>query len=392
VTPKTIIVVTGAAGFIGKNLVHALQRHEQYEVFPITRDTGPDRTEEGLRRAHLIFHLAGINRPKHIEEYQSGNAAFTQELCDRLAGYGRRPMVVFASSSQAALENPYGLSKRAAEAALTRWAETSGGTAVIYRLNNVFGKWSRPNYNSVVATFCHNIARGIPIEIVNPERELELVYIDDIVASFMGLPARSGPETPAHAPGGVHFAEIPRSFKVSIGRLAALIQGFHRSRTELLLPSLADDFTRFLYGTYLSYLEGADFSYLLSQRADSRGSLAEFIKQPHFGQVFISRTAPGVTRGNHYHETKAEKFFVVEGQAIIRFRHVLGGPVIEHRVDGAEFKVLDIPPGYTHSIENTGNRELVTLFWASEIFQPEQPDTHARPVLPPPGPTELSRA
>jgi UDP-2-acetamido-2,6-beta-L-arabino-hexul-4-ose reductase len=242
-------------------------------------------------------------------------------------------------------------------------------------LKNVFGKWCRPNYNSVTATFCFNIAHGLPIQITDSVRELDLVYIDDVVKGLLAvddLPVSSGSTV---------YREIPHSHKTTLGELADLIQSFRRSRETLALPSMADEFTKRLYATYLSYLDGADFSYALEQRTDARGSLAEFIKQPHFGQVFVSRTHPGITRGNHYHHTKTEKFFVVEGEAIIRFRPILGGEVIEHCVSGAQFRVVDIPPGYAHSIENVGQTELVTLFWASEIFDPNRPDVYGQTVL-----------
>ncbi len=244
---------------------------------------------------------------------------------------------------------------------------------MVFRLTNVFGKWCRPNYNSVVATFAHNIARNLPISINDPVRELELVYIDDVVAAMLA--------TIDAAPEGVSEGKVSCVHRVTLGALANQLQVFHASRSTLVLPSFEVDFVKKLYATYLSYLEPDRFAYSLEQKTDQRGSLAEFLKSRQFGQLFVSRTKPGVTRGNHYHHTKTEKFLVVEGRAIVRFRHIEGGHVIEHAVSGSEFRVVDIPPGYTHSIENVGAGELVTLFWASEIFDPQRPDTVMMPVL-----------
>jgi UDP-2-acetamido-2,6-beta-L-arabino-hexul-4-ose reductase len=261
-----------------------------------------------------------------------------------------------------------------AEVALAEWVGRSGGRIIVFRLRNVFGKWCRPNYNSVTATFCHNIAHDLPIAISDPKRELELVYIDDVVAAFVGCLDDA-------AASGYEQRDVKTSYRVTLGELAGKIRSFRESRRSLVLPSFDDEFSRRLYATFLSYLDGSDFSYRLEQRSDARGSLAEFIKQSHFGQVFVSRTKPGFTRGNHFHHTKTEKFLVVEGEAIIRFRQILSGEIIEHRVCGQDFKVVDIPPGYAHSIENVGTTELVTLFWASEIFDPTKLDTYPMTVI-----------
>lgn len=372
------ILVTGADGFVGKNLVLALQRRGGCEVMTIHRGTAVADRSTFLRRADFIYHLAGVNRPSDPRDFSTGNADFSRELCGELASNRRQPTILFASSVQAALDNPYGRSKRAAEEHISRWAAETGGRAIICRLKNIFGKWCRPNYNSVVATFCHNAARGLPLEISDPGRQLELVYIDDVVSGFINL-LGSAPVLPANT---IDQPDIGPAHRVTLGELARKITGFRQSRRTLALESFDDDFTRALYATYLSHLLPEDFAYPLTQRYDARGSLAEFIKQPAFGQIFVSRTAPGITRGNHYHDTKTEKFLVVEGQAVVRFRPALGGAVIEHAVSGTEFKVVDIPPGYTHSIENVGPGELVTLFWASEIFNPDRADTFPLTVLP----------
>jgi UDP-2-acetamido-2,6-beta-L-arabino-hexul-4-ose reductase len=371
---KTVLV-TGARGFIGKHLVEALRRDAELSVIEIDLDSLPERLEQGLQQADVIYHLAGVNRPKDLAEFTSGNAGLTASICAKLAGLGRTPLLVISSSIQAELDNPYGVSKREAEHAAERWARSTGGKAVVFRLKNVFGKWCRPNYNSVTATFCYNIAHDLEIQVNDSKQEIDLVYIDDVIEAFVGL----DPE--AFAASQMVFREVACSHKTTLGQLADLIREFRRSRQTLQLPSFADLFTRRLYATYLSYLEGEAFAYSLQQKTDARGSLAEFIKQPHFGQVFVSRTRPGVTRGNHYHNTKTEKFFVVEGEAVIRFRPIGGGEVIEHRVSGGAFRVVDIPPGYAHAIENVGSTELVTLFWASEIFDPQRPDVYFKNVL-----------
>ena len=361
------ILITGSNGFVGQNLVARLKRRAGLNLYEY--DLGSDTAvlDEGLRHAEVIFHLAGVNRPRNEEEFHTGNTGSTDEICRRLKELDRAPKIVFSSSIQAELDNPYGVSKRNAEEMLKRFAEETGAACVVYRFKNLFGKWCRPNYNSVTATFCHHIAHNLPIQISDPAREIELTYIDDVVAAFIG--------ELAGAESGFRFAAELPSHRVSLGELAQLIQSFKDVRTNLVLPDFSQPFIRALYATYLSYLDGPDFGYGLNIRTDERGSLAEFIKSSGFGQIFISRTKPGIIRGNHYHHTKTEKFMVVEGKAIIRFRHIQRGDVIEYVVQGEEYRVLDIPPGYTHSIENVGEDDLVTLFWASEVFDPDQPDT-----------------
>jgi UDP-2-acetamido-2,6-beta-L-arabino-hexul-4-ose reductase len=363
------ILVTGAGGFIGRHVVEALKRREALLVQTMDRTWSAADLEKGLMAADFIFHIAGINRPPAPEEFQKGNAGFTEELCQTLERLGRNTTIVFTSSIQAAAENPYGKSKKAAEETLARYAKKTGAGLVIFRLKNVFGKWCRPNYNSVTATFCHNIARDLPIQISDESRELDLVYIDDVVAALLSVLDNRPPK------GQTEVREVKESFKITLGALAAKIRSFRESRKTLRVPDFADDFNRKLYATYLSYLEQNAFSYSLEQKSDPRGTLAEFVKSENSGQIFVSRTKPGIVRGNHYHHTKTEKFLVVEGEAIIRFRQISGVDIIEYRVSGNDFKVVDIPPGYTHSIENVGSGEMVTLFWASQIFDPVRPDT-----------------
>jgi UDP-2-acetamido-2,6-beta-L-arabino-hexul-4-ose reductase len=292
-----------------------------------------------------------------------------------LAQHGRKIPVVLSSSTQAELDNPYGASKRAAEKIVEQYALDHGGTALIYRLTNVFGKWCRPNYNSAVATFCHNIARGLPVTVSDRNNQLKLVHVDDVIANFRE-------DLYAEHAAGVVMREAGPEYSLTLGELVDQLESYRAMRESLRVPDLEPGFVQKLYSTYLSYLEEDQFAYNLTKHVDPRGSLAEFVKSPHFGQLFISRTKPGITRGDHYHHIKTEKFLVVDGQAIVRFRDIRGeGEVIEYRVDGEEFRVVDIPPGYTHSIENVGDGELITVFWASEIFDQDRPDTYGMPVI-----------
>jgi UDP-2-acetamido-2,6-beta-L-arabino-hexul-4-ose reductase len=368
------VLVTGARGFIGRNLIAHLQTHQDCVVTAFDVDNSPHDLRAGLETADIVYHLAGVNRPQVTEEFEIGNAGLTRDICEILRELGRKPVIVMSSSVQAELDNPYGVSKRHAEDALREFADQSAARVSIYRLKNVFGKWCRPNYNSAVATFCHNIANDLPIQVSDANRELELVYVDDVVKAFLAeLPAGSGADG---------SRDIP-FVKLTLGDLAGRIQSFHDMRTDLITPDFAVRFNQQLYATYLSYVPEEARRQQLEVKLDQRGALAEFIKSSHFGQIFISRTRPGITRGNHYHYTKTEKFLVVEGEGIVRMRHIERPEVVEYRIRGEAFQVIDIPPGYTHSIENIGSGDMVTLFWASEIFDPDRPDTYFLPVLAP---------
>lgn len=317
-----------------------------------------------------------MNRPPDPADYGPGNAGLTRDICARLAALGRAPLFILSSSIQAEQDNPYGQSKRLAEEAVAEYAVRSGAPAIVFRLTNVFGKWCRPNYNSVVATFCHNVAHDLPLHISDPAHEVRLIYIDDVVDAFLRAIAEPPP------PATCAYRTVEPVYPVALGALADLIRSFRAIRSDLFLPDLADRFTRVLYSTYLSYLEPTDWAYPLEQHTDPRGALAEFVKHPDAGQIFVSRTRPGITRGNHYHHTKTEKFLVLEGSALIRLRHVrASSEVVEIPVTGKDFCVVDIPPGYTHSIENVGEGELITLFWAVEPFDPAHPDTYPMQVI-----------
>jgi len=386
------VLVTGAKGFVGRNLVVMLDRQNNVEVLGFDLEDAKSVLDEGLAKADVIFHLAGVNRPENPEEFATGNTGFTQAICDDLRKLKRKPMIILSSSIQAVLDNPYGASKRGAEDAMLQFATDTGARVVIFRMKNVFGKWCRPNYNSGVATFCHNIARGFPITISDRANVVNLVYVDDVCAAMMEAAGIIQPPYKHFMPvDDSEFTDIIPSFQITLGELVDTITAFKNTRASLQIPDFNDPFIYRLYAAYLSYLEETNFSYGLDIKTDSRGSLAEFVKSPFFGQIFVSRTKPGITRGNHYHHTKTEKFMVVEGEAVIRFRRIGGDTssknevqsfeeVIEYRVSGAEFRVVDIPPGYTHSIENVGDGELVTIFWANQVFDPENPDTYFEEV------------
>lgn len=364
------VLITGANGFIGKNLAAALERMEDTKVFKYDLENSLEQLEEFVKEADFIFHLAGINRPKGPGEYESGNKEFTERLIETLKKNERKIRMLLSSSTQAALGNPYGVSKKSAEDAVFDYGRECGTKVYVYRLPNVFGKWCRPGYNSVVATWCYNIPRNIPAQIDNPDTELSLVYIDDVVQECIN--ALNNRENR----GADDFCSVGRTFNVSLQKLADTLYSFRNSRKTLVMPDLTGEFERFLYATYLSYLPEEDFAYSLEMKYDNRGWLAEFIKSEHSGQIFLSRTRPGITRGNHWHHTKVEKFLVIEGEAVIRFRQIHGNEVIEYRVSGEQLKVLDIPAGYTHSITNVGQTDVITLFWADEIFNPQKPDTY----------------
>jgi UDP-2-acetamido-2,6-beta-L-arabino-hexul-4-ose reductase len=366
------VLITGGRGFLGRNLAAHLREREDCDIMTVGREETTEELDRLLLQADVIFHLAGVNRPIDPAEFAKGNWELTEHICQSLEKNGRAPKIIFSSSIQAELDNPYGTSKLKAESALRRFASTTGASVRIFRLKNLFGKWCRPNYNSVTATFCHNIANELPLTISDPVHEVELSYVDDVMAAFLVESDRQE--------GGEEFgAEIP-SYRIQLGDLAGRIQAFHEMRSTLTLPDFSQWFDRALYATYLSYVPTEARQNNLEIKADARGSLAEFIKQRNLGQIFVSRTKPGITRGNHYHHTKTEKFFVVEGEGLIRMRSVEGGPVEEYSVSGGEYQVVDIPPGFTHSITNVGTGEMVTLFWSSEIFDPNCTDTCYLPV------------
>jgi len=364
------VLVTGVNGFIGRNLAVALQQFDHVELLRYGSGNTIEQLKEYVAKADFIFHLAGVNRPLDPSEFARGNRDFTETLIHCIQETGRTIPILLSSSIQSALDNPYGRSKKDAENIVMQYGESSGADVYVYRLPNVFGKWCRPNYNSVVATFCYNIANNLEIQMNDANTELNLVYIDDVIEEL--VQALFGEAHQIHD----GFCRVQRTFTITLGELADLLYSFKESRDTLIVQNQADDFERLLYATYLSYLNEMDFSYQLEMKHDNRGWLAEFIKSYHMGQIFISRTKPGITRGNHWHHSKVEKFLVIDGDASIKFRQISSDQEIEYRVSGNELQVVDIPPGYTHSITNTGERDVLTLFWASEIFNPEKADTY----------------
>lgn len=367
---KTVLI-TGSRGFIGKNLRAALARNPEVVIRTFDRGDEPGLLDSHLDEADFIYHFAGVNRPQDPTEFEIGNTGLTRRIVKTFERLQRTVPILFTSSSQAEFDNPYGRSKKAAEDILAEYSKRTGAPVFIYRLPGVFGKWSRPDYNTVVATFCHNITRGLEIKISDPTHVIELVYIDDVIRHFT-----SHLHEPQLSAGVGSYCQINTIFKVTLGDLAAKIYSLRDMRTTLKVPDLSDYFMRCLNATYLSFLDTRDFSYPLDLKTDERGSLFELIKSEHFGQIFISKTLKGITRGNHYHDSKIEKFCVIQGEAVIRFRHVLSDEVIEYHVSGAKIRVVDIPPGYTHHIENLGDNEMIVLFWANQIFNQDNPDTY----------------
>lgn len=363
------ILVTGAKGFIGKNLIAELRNRKYNDINEFDVDTNYSLLSDYCKYADFVFHLAGVNRPQNTSEYMDGNCGFTSALLSELRKHNNICPVMISSSIQASLDNPYGISKKAGEDLMFAYARETGAKVMVYRFPNVFGKWCRPNYNSAIATFCNNIANDLPIAVNDPSVSMKLVYIDDVIDELIN--ALNGKENSVG-----DFCEVPIYYTVTLGKIVELIYSFRNSRIELGVPNLSDDFTRKLYSTYLSNLPKDKFKYPLKMNVDARGSFTEFIKTPDRGQVSINIAKPGIIKGNHWHHTKNEKFLVVSGKGVIRFRSIHTQETLEYYVSGEKLEVLDIPPGYTHNIENLGDTDMVTVMWASESFNPDKPDTY----------------
>lgn len=364
------VLVTGANGFIGKNLIAELSRREGVEILSYDIDASAERLEEYCEQCDFVFNLAGINRPERVEEFMEGNFGFASKLIETLKKYGNSCPVVNSSSIQAALENPYGQSKKAGEDMLFSYGLESGASVYIYRFPNVFGKWCRPNYNSVVATFCYNIAHDLPIQVNDRNTVMHLVYIDDVVEELLQALDRH-PHVNSDG-----YCYVPVEHEVTLGEIVNLLYSFKESRKNLMIPNMTKGgFEKKLYSTYLSYLPEDGFAYPLTMKADDRGSFTEVLKSVDRGQVSVNISKPGITKGNHWHHTKNEKFLVVSGEGLIRFRKHGYDEIIEYRVSGERLEVVDIPTGYTHSIVNVGDVDLVTLMWCNECFDPGRPDT-----------------
>lgn len=362
------ILVTGAKGFIGKNLITELKNQKYTDIYEYDMESTLEDLDHYSKDCEFVFHLAGVNRPKDQKEFLEGNFGFTSVLLDNLKKYNNKAPIMLASSIQAVLDNPYGISKKAGEDLLFGYGRETDAKVLIYRFPNVFGKWCRPNYNSVVATFSYNIANDLPITVNDRNVVMNLIYIDDLLKEL--IQALKGNENKKD-----DFCYVEPVHTVKLGEIVDLLYSFKESRNDRSIPNTADPFTKKLYANYLSYLPKDKFSYDLKMNIDHRGSFTEFLKTPDRGQVSINISKPGIVKGNHWHHTKNEKFLVVSGTGVIRFRKIDETEVLEYYVSGDKLQVVDIPPGYTHNIENLGNTDMVTVMWANEKFDPERPDT-----------------
>jgi UDP-2-acetamido-2,6-beta-L-arabino-hexul-4-ose reductase len=367
------ILITGAEGFIGRNLIVALHTRGYHDLLKFDADTPAEFLEHYCDECGFVFHLAGVNRPKQQEEFMQGNFGFTDTLLRTMIRHKNRCPVMYASSTQAALPNLYGRSKKAGEELLGQYARETGAKVYVFRFPNVFGKWSKPNYNSAVATFCYNVAHDLPIVVNDESTVMNLAYIDDVAEALCDLlddkATMAGP-----------YCVVPVVHTAKLGDIANRIRSFRTIRETNMLPDMSDPLTRKLYATYLSFLPVMEFSYPLETHEDARGSFTECLRSLSGGQVSVNVSKPGVVKGNHWHHTKVEKFLVVSGAGVIKFRRIDMDDVIEYPVSGKKLVVVDIPVGYTHSIENTGKTDMVTLMWSSECFDPAHPDTIASEV------------
>ena len=384
------VLVTGAKGFVGKNLVGQLKNIQKKKIqhFPIEIeevyeydvDSSPEDLELFCKEADFVFNLAGVNRPKDEREFMEGNFGFASTLLNTLKKHGNNCPVMISSSTQAALDNPYGESKRAGEELLREYGKETGAKVLIYRFPNLFGKWCRPNYNSAVATFCNNKANDLPIKVNNPATELTLLYVDDLIDEM--LLALQGKEHHIEREDGEDFCEVPFTHKVTLGEIVEILDRFVKMPKSLGVPDLSPGgFEKKLYSTYLSYLPKEKMSYKLKMNKDDRGSFTEIIRTPDRGQISVNISKPGITKGQHWHHTKTEKFVVVKGRGLIQLRKEGSEEILNFPVNGEEITVVEMIPGYTHNIINLSDTEdLVTLMWCNEPFDPNRPDTYFDPV------------
>lgn len=363
------ILVTGAKGFIGKNLAYALRNSGYDDILEFDVDTDGEKLGDYCANCDFVFHLAGINRPENNKEFKTGNVEFTQTLLDLLRANNNDCPIMYASSIQAIWDNDYGRSKKQAEDLILDYESNTGVHALIYRFPNIFGKWCRPNYNSAVATFCHNIANDLPIVISDRSYVMNLAYIDDVTAEL--IKALSGEENRDGS-----YCYVPVTYTEKLGVIADYISSFPDMRNCLAVPDQSNPLLKKLYATYLSYLPQDSFKYPLTMHSDNRGSFTEFLRTPNRGQVSVNVSKPGIVKGNHWHDSKHEKFLIVSGQGVVRFRKPDKSDIFEIHASSEKLEVIDIPPGYTHNLENTGSTDMVTLIWASEAFDPKNPDTH----------------
>ncbi len=363
------VLVTGSEGFVAKNLIVRLGELECFEVVKFSRQTPEKHLSTLVVDIDAVVHLAGVNRPQTPNEFATGNAGLTESLCQALVSCRRKVPVILPSSIQATRDNPYGNSKRDAENAMWRYAEQTGASVYLYRLPNVFGKWCKPNYNSAVATFCHNIARSLPIEINNSNTELRLVHVDDVVDEFL----RVLQTLPSVALG--NLCVVPMEYTTTVGAVAEQIEAFRNSRATLVTEPVGSGLVRALYATYVSYFPPVAFAYEVPKYGDPRGVFVEMLKTKDSGQFSFFTAHPGMTRGGHYHHSKTEKFLVIKGSARFCFRHILTNEAHEILTSGETPQVVETVPGWAHDITNIGDDEMVVMLWANEVFDLARPDT-----------------
>lgn len=361
------VLVTGSKGFIGSNLIAKLNTLKECNVLEIDLNNTEYELYSNLLKADIVFHLAGVNRPDNAQEFYKGNTELTQKIIRVLKEANKTIPIIISSSIQAELNNDYGKSKKAAEDIVLNFGKENDSKVLIYRFSNVFGKWSRPNYNSAVATFCYNVSRNKDIWISDENKIINLVYIDDVVNEMI-----SNLEIDNIDSG---YKKVKTEYKKTLGEIASLIKSFKRSRENLSVPDVKNEFSKKLYSTYLSFLPEDNFNYELNMNIDNRGSFTEFLKTDDKGQISINISKPGIVKGNHWHNSKVEKFIVVKGKGVIKLRKVNSEKVIKYKVSDKKLEVIDIPAGYTHSIKNVGNEDMVTIMWANEKFDKENPDT-----------------
>jgi UDP-2-acetamido-2,6-beta-L-arabino-hexul-4-ose reductase len=369
---KKIILVTGSEGFIGRNLISALNLDDTITIRELTRANN-NNIVKICEDVDFVFHLAGENRPSDVQDFQKTNVQFTKNILAALSAQNRAIPILFTSSAQAELDNPYGTSKKEAEDEILTYGHSTNSPTYIFRLPNVFGKWSKPNYNSVVATFCHNLSAGIPLKINEPSRVLDLVHIDDVVDFF----AKHLDEKNILSSG---FYEVKPVNQITVGTLAATLESFWNSRLSKIIPDLSGTLEKALYGTLTSFYKLSDLSIKPEVFSDDRGWLFELIKSKSSGQIFVSSTNPGYSRGDHWHHTKVEKFTVIKGSGKLLFRNVFSEKIIEYTLSDKQIEIIDVPVGYIHSIQNDTDQEMLLIIWASEILNKEKPDTYYEKV------------
>lgn len=373
------VLVTGANGFIGRNLIQHLSERKDVSVIPFSHSQSLLALKNAVEEADVVVHLAGVNRPKEAVEFNTGNLGFTAQLCaaikENSLSHDRPKAVIFASSIQAEQDNDYGRSKRAAEEALKDLESQTGIPVHIFRLTNVFGKWSRPNYNSVVATFCHNLQQDLPLQINKADAPLRLVYIDDVVAAFLNIILNG------HSGDALSGSTIIKNeYETTVGEVASILEAFAQGREAMQIEDVGQGLKRALYATFMSHLPAARFGYLIPSHADQRGTFSEMLKTQASGQFSFFTAHPHVTRGGHYHHTKCEKFLVLKGKARFRFRNTRSAEEHELVTEGTKPFVVDTVPGWTHDITNIGDDEMIVMLWASEQFDRSNPDTYAQPL------------